>query len=270
MLTPPPPLEFYEESYAVHQDIPFSQIAVVSQQESQQGSDSFATTTSYGDSTSFNSLASSSYPQSPIPPSGALHNLKEIPSATYLSSINPQTMTVNLIVGLISVPSPRDIHTKRGVAVQLIELIVGDESKTGFGINFWLPADTRNQHGQQQNQNPNQKSLEEILRQLRPQDVVLMRNVALSSFRGRVYGQSLRKDVTKVHLLWRRRADRLDVGGCYGTGELESGERGNQMLEKTRKVKEWAQKFVGGGTKERESGNGERYREVLPPNSLPS
>lgn len=140
--------------------------------------------------------------------------------------------------------------------MNLIELIVGDESKTGFGINFWLS-------GQQKGET------EKILDALRPQDVVLMRNVALSSFRGKVYGQSLRKDVTKVHLLYRKRVDRTDVGGCYSTAELDSEERENLQVEKTKRVREWVQKFVGGPVK-RGKGVEERFREVLPPDSLPS
>ena len=93
--------------------------------------------------------------------------------------------------------------------MELIEVLAGDEIKSGFTVNFWLSSpqsadgDTRS-----------------VLSGLRPQDVVLMRNVALSSFRGMVYGQSLRKEMTKVHLLYRDRIDRTDVGGllqCVGS-----------------------------------------------------
>lgn len=244
--------QFYEESYGVHQDIPSSQIDAVSQASISFVSDG----TSYN--STFDSLASPRRELQNIPASGQLSNLKDIPNANYLSSINPQTVTVNLVVGLISVPSPRDIKTKRGANVNLVELIVGDESKTGFGVNFWL-SNSQNQKGE----------MEKILDSLRPQDVVLMRNVALSSFRGRVYGQSLRKDVTKVHLLYRKRIDRTDVGGCYSTADLDSEERGNLQVEKTKRVREWVQMFVGGPVR-KGKGVEERFREVLPPDSLPS
>ena len=67
---------------------------------------------------------------------------------------------------------------------------------------------------------------------LRVRDVVLVRNVALAAFRGRVYGQSLRRGVTRVDLVWRG-------------GGVER--RGWEGVEKVRRVREWVLGFVGGG-----------------------
>jgi hypothetical protein len=243
--------QFYEESYARHEDVQSSQIAPASDSEASFTSDEF----SY-ESVSFESLPR---PRNNVPVAGHLSNLKDMPNAKYLDSIQPQTMTVNLIVGIISIPSPRSIKTRRGSNVELIEVLVGDDTKSGFSVNFWLPSSQ-----------PKDGDMRSILKSLRPQDVVLMRNVALSSFKNRVYGQSLRKEMTKVHLLYRNRVDRDDVGGCYSASDLISGENVHPQVEKTRKVKEWVMRFVGAGPlggNKRGGRAAEIAREVLPPDT---
>jgi hypothetical protein len=247
--------QFYEESYAVHQDIPSSQIAAVTQSES-----SYITEgTSFNTTESFDSITRSFGRAKDVPVAGHLSNLKDIPNAVYLNSIQPQTMTVNLIVGIISMPSPRAIKTRRGADVELIEMLVGDDTKSGFGINFWLSSSSQ----------PTDSDMKAVLNGLRPQDVVLVRNVALSSFRGKVYGQSLRKDMTKVHLLYRNRLDKTDDGGCYSAADLMAGKVAHPQVEKTRRVREWVTKFVGTGTGQR-IGKGKAFesvKEVLPPDT---
>jgi hypothetical protein len=218
--------QFYEESYARHEDIPSSQIAPVSD-----ASTSFASTEFSGDS--FDSLPHPGTVIKDVPIAGHLSNLNSIPNAQYLNSIQPQTMTVNLIIGIISLPAPRAIKTRRGVNVELIEVLAGDETKSGFGINFWL--------------SPGANPMRSILESLRPRDVILVKNVALSSFRDKVYGQSLRKDMTKVYLLYRNRLDKTDGRGCYNAADLVSGVHSSPQIEKTRRVREWVFKFVGLG-----------------------
>jgi hypothetical protein len=138
-------------------------------------------------------------------------------------------MTVNLIVGVISVLEPRLITTRRGAKVKLVEVITGDETKSGFVVNFWLPL---NQDGG-------------VLGSLRPRDIILIRNVALNCFRERVFGQSLRKDVTKIYLLHRNKLARTDPGGCCTTRDLENQTYGGEQLQKTKNVRRWVQQFVG-------------------------
>ncbi|KAI4101507.1 MAG: hypothetical protein LQ345_007410, partial [Seirophora villosa] len=109
-------------------------------------------------------------------------DLCSMPTAAYLHSITPQTMTVNLLVGIIALPPARTITTRRekNRTVHLIEMIVGDDTRAGFGVNIWLPPDPSPPLGQKQQQ---QQQLGEQIRHLRSRDVVLMRNVALTSFR---------------------------------------------------------------------------------------
>ncbi|KUJ21822.1 uncharacterized protein LY89DRAFT_385148 [Mollisia scopiformis] len=245
--------QFYEESYARHEDVQSSQIAPASESGSSFTSDEL----SY-ESASFDSI---SRPRGNVPIAGHLSNLKDMPNANHLDSIQPQTMTVNLIVGIISMPQPRNIKTRRGANVELIEVLVGDETKSGFAVNFWLSSSQ-----------PVVGDMRSVLQGLRPQDVVLMRNVALSSFKRRVYGQSLRKEMTKVHLLYRNRVDRDDVGGCYTAADLLSGEHVQPQVEKTRRTREWVMRFVGVGVgpsrQNRRSGKAiEVAKEALPPDT---
>ncbi|KAN0106457.1 hypothetical protein V8E51_009333 [Hyaloscypha variabilis] len=242
--------QFYEESYARHEDIQSSQIAPASD---------VATSYTSGElsSDSFDSPLRSFGAAKDVPVAGHLSNLRDLPNAVYLNSIHPQTMTVNLIVGIISIPESRAIKTRRGAAVELIEVLVGDETRSGFGVNFWLSS-SQSAHG----------DMRSVLSGLRPRDVVLMRNVALSSFRGKVYGQSLRRDMTKVHLLYRTRVDKTDVGGCYSAADLALGDPAPPQVEKTRRVREWVLKFVGmGAGQQKGKGPAEKPKEILPPDT---
>ncbi|KAF5879398.1 uncharacterized protein Bfra_006607 [Botrytis fragariae] len=232
--------QFYEHSYAIH-DIPSSQI-----------------TSSDFDSTSYSTSgydSQSLFPQSgkntQVPVTGYLTNLKDMPHAQHLSSIVPQTMTVNLIVGIISISEPRAISTRQGGDVSLVEILVGDETKSGFSINFWLSGKGK-------------EEVQEVLENLRVQDIVLMKNVALGSFRGKVHGQSLRKDMTKAWLMYREKIDRSDVGGCYGRRDLERKEIDVQ-LAKVKRVRDWVVGFVGVATTNRRGVK--RVREELPPDT---
>ncbi|KAJ8064803.1 hypothetical protein OCU04_007113 [Sclerotinia nivalis] len=240
---------FYEHSYAIH-DIPSSQIAPhdsLTSSNTDAGT-SFSTSNSIYDSQSI-------FPQSgenvQVPVAGHLTNLKDMPHAQYLSSIHPQTMTVNLIVGIISISEPRAIATRRGGDVSLVEILVGDETKSGFSINFWLSGKGK-------------EEVKEVLENLRVQDIVLMKNVALGSFRGKVHGQSLRKDMTKAWLMYREKIDRNDVGGCYGKRDLE-GKELDMQLTKVKRVRDWVVSFVGVAAAPRRGVK--RIREELPPDT---
>ncbi len=239
--------QFYEESYTRHEDVQSSQIMPASDARTSFTSDELSDT--------FDSPLRPFGAVKEVPISGHLSNLQDLPNAIYLNSIHPQTLTVNLIVGLISVPEARVITTRPGAAVELIEVLVGDETRSGFVINFWLSSSK-----------PAQGDMRNILGGLRPRDVVLMRNVALSSFRGKVYGQSLRKGMTKIQLLYRNRVDKTDAGGCYSAADLASGDLILPQVDKTKRVREWVLKFVGLGLGHQKA-RPEAFKEDLPPDT---
>ena len=232
--------QYYEHSFALHEDVPSSQIlgsASASADESfvtEAEELSFALTDD-SDHETDDQLARSKLMSS------QLSDLKDLPNAAYLYSITPQTMTVDLVVGIISISQPRIVKTRRGGReVELVEILVGDDSRAGFGINMWLsPAEERSNSG------PRNKHLRDDTLQLRPRDVVLARQVALCSFRGKVYGQSLRRGMTSLTLLYRNVIDKNDRRGAFRVKDFrDEGVRDCQMT-KVQKVKDWVLQFVG-------------------------
>lgn len=233
--------QFYQHSFAAHQE---TQLDYGSSSESS----SF--------STSFVESYTASKQQIPSSPrdqltrtrlfSALLTDLNQIPNAVYLNSINPQTMTINIIVGIIFIPFTRIIKSKwaGGRNTGLVEMLVGDDKKTGFGINLWVSPDP---------QTGKQSMLEIALADMRPQDVVLARNVALGSFGGKVYGHSLQRDMTTLDLLYRKVVDASDTPGAFGMPELENDDDDNDedvrggQLAKLRRVRRWVMEFVGAG-----------------------
>ncbi|KAI0899158.1 hypothetical protein F4806DRAFT_456853 [Annulohypoxylon nitens] len=224
--------QFYDHSLAIHDDIPSSQLPTLSLSTDDS---SFETTEELSTRLSTQGSNSSARQQKKlIPQSGHLSDLEDLPNASYLQSISPQTMSVNLIVGIISIAEPRTVKTRWGATRSLVELLVGDDTKSGFSVSFWLSSEF-------------DESSSKTLRELRRQDVILLRNVALSVFMKKVHGHSLRKGLTKVDLLFRRRLDRKDRGGLYNVKDVTSKKPAHQQLLKARKVQEWVMNFVGGG-----------------------
>ncbi|KAI0026081.1 hypothetical protein F4780DRAFT_5765 [Xylariomycetidae sp. FL0641] len=222
---------FYDHSLAIHDDIPSSQLPSVTYT-----TDESSLEVSEDRSTELMTLSGESRPatQPAAIDSGHLSDLEDIPNAAYLHSISPQTMTVNLIVGVISIAEPRKVQTRWGSTKSLIELIVGDETSSGFTVTFWL--------------SPEYPKANQLLTGLRRQDIVLLRNVALGCFMKKVHGHSLRKGLTKIDLLYRKKLDATDRGGLYGIKDIASTRAAHPQLAKTRKVREWVINFVGGGT----------------------
>ena len=240
--------QYYEHSFALHENIPSSQIVGAESLVD----DSF--TTDPEDS----SITSSQPPHHPEShqltrsklTSSHLTDLKDLPNATHLHSITPQTMTVNLVLGILSIPHPRTIKTRKGgQLIDLVEILVGDDTKSGFGINIWLPSSHSTHHHQDDT-----SLLRTQTSHLRPQDVILAKTIALSSFRGKVYGQSLRRGMTTLDLLYRNVLDDDDVCGAFGAAELEQATAptttiiNEPQIRKLRDVKEWVLRFVGGAS----------------------
>ena len=245
--------QYYEHSFAIHENVPSSQIV---------GAESFDesfTTEPEDFSTAFPG-SSESHSKEQLTRSrlisSHLSDLKDMPNAAHLRSITPQTMTVNLVVGIISISPPRTIKTRKGGRpIELVEMLVGDETKAGFGVNIWLPPSQKTAHSALQSGDLRTQTLH-----LRPQDVVLAKNVALSSFRDKVYGQSLRGGITTLDLLHRNVVDGNDARGAFCAAELEHGTIDEPQVGKVRRVRDWVMRFVGANTGALPTGRGARSR----------
>ena len=242
--SPPPPDEdlltqFYEHSFAIHEEI--TSPRALDNESSFETSNSTSFEDSYipsplNDASSAGKILSKSRLSST-----SITDLARVPKADYLEAITPQTMTVNLVLGIISVPQPRVIKARRsGQTLGLDEMLVGDQTKAGFGISIWFSDPG----------NPNEKEsdLQSEVAHLRPQDIVLARNIALSSFNGKVYGQSLRRDTTTLNLLYRNKVDATDKAGAFGARELQDSGSSNVQVSKLKRVRQWVMDFVGAGT----------------------
>ncbi|KAL1652270.1 hypothetical protein SLS58_000397 [Diplodia intermedia] len=271
--------DFIEHSIAVHDDTRSSQLARDPSElddttlNLDDDSRSFNTTT-ISSSSSFDSGDDFDRSQSEqlhhdLPdarlPSRNIAALRDIPPAAHLQRIVPQTVVVNLLVGVIAILPPRAVRTRRGQWRDLAELLVGDETATGLKISFWF-AHEEEEGGESQAGSssrrrrrrsgrrgttealPKKKKdpLREALGCLRVQDVVLIENVALDTFRDRVFGYSLRKSIqknqTRVELLARGGVDR--ASGLAGVVKVE-------------RVKDWVWRLVNpGGAGPQDGGGG--------------
>lgn len=245
--------QFYEHSYAVHEELPASDVY---------GFDSINDKSQFPidkiDQSDENPSEAEPLTQKIArakPRSLNATNLRDIPKSSVIRALGPSTMSVDLVVGVLSISQPRMIRTKKyGRLVELVEMIVADDTKSGFGITIWLPIlKERNAKSVQED------DLRLGVTRLRPQDIILARNVALNSFKEKVYGQSLRKGVTKLDLLYRNVIDSHDERGHYSWEELHRG-IDEPQLARVRALKEWMMSFVGITRTPRIDGDGKDTR----------
>jgi hypothetical protein len=234
--------DFYDQSFALHEELTAAQRSELqSQVMSQQPSQYSNERTQVGMSSSVE-LERTALPFQISPQS--LHDVKDIQSAAYLQSIEPQTMTVNLVVVIMTLSLPRRVTVGRrwgrAQETQLLEMLVGDDTRAGFEITMWLSKDLQSKGGM-----AGRNTLELQMQRLRPQDIVLLRNVALCAYQGRVHGQSLRRDVTKVDLLYRRQAHEPDDEGVYSSKKILEPAGQDPVLKKAQRVRQWLMDFVG-------------------------
>ncbi|OAQ97919.1 hypothetical protein LLEC1_01220 [Akanthomyces lecanii] len=219
--------EFCEQSLAIHNSQPSSQL---------EDDDDENATTTFLDETSFLSTTtttSAARPPAPAIPPAHLSDLEDVPSAKQVASLQPQTITLNLIAGILSTAQPRAVTTRWGQTLSLVEVLLGDDTRSGFAVTFWLSSEAA------------AAATSSSLLSLRRQDVVLLQNVALHVFRGKVYGQSLRRGQTRVHLLWSRRRDARASYTSKALAAAVMDGTGDPQLVKTRVVRDWVIQYVG-------------------------
>lgn len=261
--------DFLEHSIALIDDLASSQLAPTNADET-----TFlnSTTLSFLSDTSLRPSDDSEISPSPsqkpsIPVNLPITDIRQIPSASHILSIAPQTITINLLCAVISIPQPRTVTLRRrrgndhadnpqANTMEILDLLVGDETRAGFSISFWMPPlDT------QKHKAIDSDDTRSALQSLRSGDIVIVTNVALSVWRGAVYGQSLGKR-------WARNSTRISK---VGDTEVERGVPFG-IKGKLAKVRGWSDEFVGkadsrtgGGGR----GKGKRKfrEEELPPDS---
>ncbi|EAS36223.1 uncharacterized protein CIMG_01577 [Coccidioides immitis RS] len=236
--------EFYDQSFALHEGTHHSFTSVTKSFTD----DSELTPSFEGESLdySMSKLSQSKVNQQNFegqPVYGHLIDVEDIPSAMYLQSLAPRKVIVSLVVAIINIQPRRRVQTRWGREMDIVELLVGDETKAGFRVSCWVPPSTEDTRTVTAN------SLEQSLTALRLRDIILLRHIVLGSFRGQVYGQSLRQNMTKVDVL-----DREDAGVGQTDRPGEANRSGPHAL-KIREVRRWMRKFVTPGAAGREDVN---------------
>jgi hypothetical protein len=251
--------DFLEHSIALLDDLVSSQIAPADVDETSllnTTTFSFASETSILSSESQISLSPGAHGP-PVPPNLPITDIRQIPAASHILSIAPQTITLNILCAVISISHPRTVTVRRRQStMEILDLLVGDETRAGFSVSFWLPpADSQGSRaGKSENED-----LRATLQSARAGDVVLIQNVALSVWRKAVYGQSLGRR-------WARnctRIERIEDGAVHKGNVLPFG-----FVGKLARVRGWRDEFVGRRAARKASRSGKRkFEEELPPDS---
>ncbi|KAL1898198.1 hypothetical protein Sste5346_003604 [Sporothrix stenoceras] len=257
--------EFLKHSLAVHDALP-SSLPVFDLPPTYKPNANFDETTMSMPESVLLSFSPKRLPPLPtdIPRWQPLTHLADVPSAEYLLSVAPQTVSVNIVVAIVSVGAPRVVGNNNSndqnsnrrrdrPLASLVELVVGDETRSGFGLTIWMDGAAPS----------GPSSLVTLLPSLAPHDVVLLRHVALHVFGDKVYGSSLRKDQTKMHILHcggrSGHLQRVLAGDALFSvdhieavaGQLQTGTQASssypadlQLLAKTARVRNWALRYV--------------------------
>ncbi|KAF1930077.1 uncharacterized protein M421DRAFT_59296 [Didymella exigua CBS 183.55] len=229
--------DYLQHSLILHDTLMSSQVIQNVTEDDTVNSPSFMTT-------SFGTTASGASSPSPIdnhvlllqvPTAMVVTPLGSLPSAQHLRSIYPQTPTPNFLCALMTTPERREVFVhKRGYRMDLWEITMGDDTRANFKVTFWLrpPRESNNE------QNNAQVRLLHTLERLQVGNILLLRNVALTSFRDTVYGQSLNSAITRA----RTSVDVLVKGS--GLSMAQVGGLPAPVVKTFMRVKRWARSHV--------------------------
>lgn len=176
--------------------------------------------------------------------SSSITNLGDIPNAAQLQKTRPKL--INLLVAIIVVQPLRTVQLRRcNAQMDIVEVVVGDETKAGFTITVWLVP--------QETEASRSSELRLEVLSLRSGEMVMFSNIALSAYKGCVYGQTLsRHHAFRGTSVLRLQAQHLEHGATN---------------IKVSALKTWARDFLGfetGVSKRDVAVNG---RERLPPDT---
>ena len=200
----------------------------------------------------------------------SLTPLRLLPNAQQLNAIYPQTPTPNLLCVLMSSPERRQVFVRKGgFNMDLCEITVADDTMSDFRVSFWLrpPRQSNN------DQSHAQLLLLNNLERMEVGDILLLRNIALTSFRDTVHGQSLNPTIararTTIEVLMKSSGAPVEQLGGLSVNVVETFTR----------VKRWARTHVAAndrGLKKRKAnsaGQGQtgkrRFESSLPDDTLP-
>lgn len=228
---------FLEQSFIFHDNLLSSQVLPDVRNDAVASSSSFLET-SFGTS-SFGFGTPSEVEEDillvQVPSKMATISLGSLPSAHHLRAIYPQTLTPNFICVLMVNPEQREVFVRKGgYKMNLWEVTVADDTRPGFKVTFWIRPLRESNNEQTRTTN----LLLQTLGSLKVGNILLLRNIALTSFRDDVYGQSLNPAISRA----RTSIDVLmnNLGGSVGP----SSGLPAAAVDTFARVKKWARTHV--------------------------
>jgi hypothetical protein len=229
--------DFLEHSLAFHDTLLSSQVLQDDVTDTTLGSSIL--TTSFGTTISDFSSPSKAISEHTliiqIPTKMAITPLGSLPSAQHLRSIYPQTPTPNFLCALTANPEQREVFVRKGgYKMNLWEVSLADDTRSNFKVTFWVrpPQESNNERTHAQN------LLLQTLQSIKVGDILLLRNIALTSFRDTVFGQSLNPGITRA----RTGVDVLMRSSGISVGQL--GGLPAPVVEAFMRVKRWAKAHI--------------------------
>ncbi|KAI5372585.1 hypothetical protein J4E82_008688 [Alternaria postmessia] len=174
-----------------------------------------------------------------VPPKMAITPLESLPSAQRLRAIYPQTPTPNFLCAVTATPEQKEVFVRKGgYKMKLWEIIVADDTRSNFKVTFWLrpPRESNNEQDHVQN------LLLQTLKGIKVGDILLLRNIALTSFGDNVFGQSLNPTIARA----RTSIDVLTKSGAGSSAQL--GGLPAPVAETLKRVKKWAKMHIASDT----------------------
>lgn len=260
---------FVEHSLNFHDTLLSSQVATNEDVDGTFSSTSFFSTSFETASTEIErEELDSQEPIVNVPATIRLTPLGSLPSAACLRSISPQTPTPNIVCVLAAPLTEKEVLVRKsGYKMNLRELTVADDTKSDFIVSFW-----RRPSNKQDAENPITQALDRV----QVGDVLLLRNIALNTFRDKVYGQSLNPFISRA----RTTVDVLTNDACISTRQLAALPA--PVAAAVTRLRKWAnlhiapsaawsRKRKGGGESnqpaKRAAGNVCVHYEILPPDT---
>lgn len=134
--------------------------------------------------------------------------------------------------------------------------MVGDETAAGFKIDLWLPPGPLTFAG---------KAFIDTVESLRVGDVINVQNMVLGVWDNKVNGATVRKDQTRIELMYRTVSSDAKERRRWRAVDLNSSSEDNRGAEKIKRVVEWTREFLGTGNRPNKKTRGYEEEETILP-----
>lgn len=230
-------VDFLRHSFIFHDSLLSSQVSQDPRADNVISSSSVLTTSFCSTTPGSNSQSGvDGYTLIRVPSTIITTPLASLYSAHQLRSIYPRRPTLNLLCVMITRPERREVFVRKngGYKMDLWEITVADDTQSGFRVSFWARPLQEANKKQAHTHNP----LLHTLESLNVGDILLLRNIALTSFRDTVHGQSLNPAITRA----RTTIDVLMRGSGVSIGQVKGLPA--TLTETFMRVKRWARAHV--------------------------